>query len=101
MFVYNITTKIAWDIADEWLDWLREQYIPGIMATNLFDEFKVFRLLDQEDHEGPTYTLQFFTTDEDRYLLYLKEDAQGIQQKAFAKWGNQFVAYRTCMQLVF
>jgi hypothetical protein len=101
MFVYNITTKIAWDIADEWLDWQREEYIPEVMATNLFDEFKLFRLLDHEDHEGPTYTLQLFTTDEDRYKLYLKEHAQSIQQKVFGKWGNQFLAHRTCMQLVF
>jgi hypothetical protein len=101
MFVYNITTKIAWDIADEWLDWQREKYIPDIMNTNLFDEFKLFRLLDQEDHEGPTYTLQLFTTDEDRYRHYLAEFAQAIQQKAFAKWGNQFIAHLTCMELIY
>jgi hypothetical protein len=101
MFVYNITIQIAWDIADEWLDWQREENIPRIMATNLFDEFKLFRLLEQDDHEGPTYTLQLFTTDEDRYRLYLKDHAQIIQQKAIAKWGTQFIPHRTCMELVF
>jgi hypothetical protein len=100
MFVFNITIQIAWDIADEWIDWQREVYIPEIMATNLFDEFKLYRLLDQEDHEGPTYTLQLFTTDEERYRLYLKDYSVGIQQKAIAKWGNQFIAHRTCMELI-
>ena len=100
MFVFNITTKIAWDIGDEWLDWQREEYIPAIMSTNLFDEFKLFRLLDEEDHEGPTYTLQLFTTHENRYRLFVEEYAQAIQQKAFAKWGSQFIAYRTFMQQV-
>jgi uncharacterized protein DUF4286 len=101
MFVYNITTKIPWDIADEWIDWQREKYIPEIMSTNMFDEFKLYRLLDHDDDEGPTYTLQLFTTDEDRYRLYVREYAQAIHQKAFAKWNNQFIAHRTCMQLIF
>ena len=101
MLVYNITIQIAWDIADEWLDWQREKNIPDIMSSNLFDEFKLYRLLDLEDHEGPTYTLQLYTTDEDRYRRYLKDYAPAIQRAAFEKWGSQFYVHRTCMQLVF
>jgi hypothetical protein len=100
MFVYNITMKIGWDIADEWLDWQREVHIPEIMATNLFDDSKLYRLLDQEDHEGPTYTIQFITTDEDRYNRYIADFAPALGKKALAKWGDQFIAHRTCMKLV-
>lgn len=100
MFVYNITIKVGWDIADEWLDWQREKNIPEIMNTNLFDDHQVFRILEQDDHDGPTFTLQFFTTDKERYDQYIREFAPALSKKSFEKWGEQFVSHQTCMRLV-
>jgi hypothetical protein len=100
MFVYNITIKVSWDIADEWLDWQREKNIPEIMATNLFDDHRIFRILEQEDQDGPTFTIQFFTTDQERYDQYINEFAPTLSKKSFEKWADQFVEHQTCMRLV-
>ena len=59
MIVYNITIQVSWEIAEEWLIWLQEDQIPEIMATNFFDDYKMYRLLDLKNGKtikDPEYT---------------------------------------------
>jgi hypothetical protein len=100
MIVYNITIKIIPDIEDAWIQWQRQEHIPDIMASGLFTEYKMFRLLEQDDTEGSTYVLQFFAPSIAHYQRYQKEHAGGLQQQSFEKWGNQYIAFRTIMEIV-
>jgi hypothetical protein len=100
MIVYNITIKVNLPIADEWLAWQRQEHIPEIMATKLFDEYKMFLLLEQDEDEGITFTVQYFTSSKERYQKYISAFAPALREKAFAKWGNQFTGFRTIMEAV-
>jgi Domain of unknown function (DUF4286) len=100
MLVYNITLKVENSIAAEWLQWQKDEHIPEVMATGLFDSYKFFRLLEQDETEGPTYIVQYFTTSKERYQQYINEYATGLRSKANNKWGNRFVGFRTLMELV-
>ena len=100
MLIYNITIKVSNSIAGEWLKWQREEHIPEIMCTGLFDQYKFFRLLEQDDTEGPTFVFQFHTSDRKNYDRYINEYAPGLRKKALKKWGEGFIAFRTIMQVV-
>lgn len=100
MLLYNITTKVDNIISEEWLQWQREIHIPEIMATGLFHEHRMYRLLEQDDSEGKTYITQFFTSSEKDYEEYLNHFAPGLREKSFAKWGDQIVAFRTLLENV-
>jgi hypothetical protein len=98
--VYNITTKVRWDILEDWLAWQLEDQIPAVLATKLFDGHRFYRLLEQEEEEGPTFVVQYFTSSEERYRQFMTEFAPALQQQGWAKWGNGFIAFRTVMSLV-
>ena len=100
MFIYNITIKVNNFILDEWMKWQQEEHIPEIMATRLFDEYKVFRLLEQDETEGTTYIIQYFTSEKDNYNIYIKNFAQPLREKALKKWGDGFIAFRSLLQAV-
>jgi hypothetical protein len=100
VIVYNLTMQVDWSIASDWLNWQKTENIPQILRTKLFDAFKIYRLLEQEDQEGPTYTIQFFTSSQENYRKYHVQFAPVLGQKAFARWGNKIVAHRTLMELV-
>ncbi len=100
MFIYNITNKVDNNILQQWLQWQKEEHIPEIMATNLFIENKFLRLLDQDDMDSSTYVVQYFTDTKEKYDKYLNEYAMHFRRKAFEKWGNNFVAFRSLMQVV-
>ena len=102
MIVYNITIKIDPAIEKEWVLWQRREHIPEIMATGLFTESKLFRLLDQDESEGITYVCQYFATNEANYECYVADHAPLLRKKSQQRWGDRFIAFRTeCVKLTF
>ncbi|HXB44286.1 MAG TPA: DUF4286 family protein [Puia sp.] len=100
MIVYNITFKIERNIAEEWLSWQTQEHIPEIMATNLFDDFKMYSLLEQDETEGVTFVIQYFTSSKKRYQKYISTFEAGLRKKAFSKWGSQSTGFCTIMEAV-
>jgi hypothetical protein len=100
MIVYNITIKIEPAIEAEWINWQKLEHIPEVMATGFFTNYKFYRLLDQDEEDGITYIVQYFTPSIENYNKYIQQSAPLLRQKALDKWGNKFIAFRTIMQLV-
>ena len=100
MIVYNVTVKVSADIIDSWIEWQKTEHIPEIMATGLFAAYKFFRLLEQDDSEGPTFVIQYFASSLEKYQEYINTRAQVTREHAIQKWGNKFVAFRTVMETV-
>lgn len=100
MLIYNVTTKVSPQVHESWLEWMKKEHIPEIIATGLFHDYRICRLLDQDDSDGPTYAVQYFTDTLENYHTYLQEHAGQLRQKSFDAFGDQFVAFRTVMQVV-
>ena len=100
MLIYNVTIKVSPTIHESWLEWMKKEHIPEIMATGLFHDYRICRLLDQDDSEGPTYAVQYFTDTLENYHTYLQEHAGLLRQKSLDAFGDRFVAFRTVMQVV-
>ena len=100
MTVYNITTKLDWDILPEWMEFQKTEAIPEAMATKLFEDCKMFRLLNADDGEGPTFVIQYFSSSLENCEYYIFTYAAAGYQKAFDKWGDRFVSFQTLLELV-
>ncbi len=92
--------KVEHSIYDAWLQWYKDEHIPEIMSSGQFTDYKFFRLLDQDEHEGPTYITQFFAPSARAYKKFSEEFAYLLQRKAYEKWGNLFVSFNTVMEVV-
>lgn len=100
MIVHNLTVKVDSRIEKEWLQWQLDEYIPMVMATHLFTTHNFFRLLEQDDSDGSTYVLQYFTDTMEKFQRYMNEHAALLREKELQKWGNNFVVFRTALQTV-
>ena len=100
MIVYNNTIKVNNNILQAWNQWLVEEYIPEIMNTKLFEKYELYRLLEQEDVEGPTFVLQFFSHSINDYKTFLNKYATPLRKKEAEKWCQEFVAFRTILEAV-
>jgi hypothetical protein len=100
MIFYNITTKIDELLAKDWLAWQRELQIPEILATNHFDDHRIFHLLDQDESDGITFTVQFITDSAARYEAFLKDHASRFNHQAAERWQQHFVYFQSSMELV-
>ncbi|MBK7306972.1 MAG: DUF4286 family protein [Chitinophagaceae bacterium] len=100
MIVYNVTIKIANAIHADWLPWIKEEHIPEVIQTGCFTHATILRLLEVDDTEGPTYAIQYFAESKGLYNNYIENHAPIMRQKSFSKWGDQFIAFRSVMQVV-
>jgi hypothetical protein len=100
MFIYNVTIKVDDAIKYEWLNWLQEEHIPEVISTGCFRQAAVLRLLEVDDTEGPTYTIQYQAESKALYNQYIDRFAGLMRQKSFDRWGDKFIAFRSLMQVV-
>jgi hypothetical protein len=100
MFIYNVTTKVSHSIAKDWLHWLKTIHIPEITGTGCFTHAVIHQLLETDETEGLTYTVQYHCESKAQYNLYIEKYAASMRAKAIQAWGNQFIAFRTVMHII-
>ena len=100
MFIYNVTIKIQEPIHEAWLQWLKEEHVPEVLATGCFTNATIVRLLEVDDSEGPTYAVQYVAESKSLYNRYIENFAGILRQKSFDKWGKQFMGFRSLMQVI-
>lgn len=98
--IYNVTIKVEIGIADEWLKWLKQEHIPEILKTNCFNDYKIVKLLDIDDSDGPTYAVQYFAESKSDYNRFVEIYAGKMIQRANEKWSGGFVEFRSVMEVV-
>ena len=98
--IYNVTIRPELQIADDWLQWLLEEHIPEVLQTKCFFDYRVARLLDTDESEGPTYVIQYYAESKADYNRFIELHASDLRKKSFEKWGEQFIAFRTVMEVV-
>src|SRR5882724_2875264 len=100
MIVYNISLKVSAAINTGWLQWQKEEHIPEVMASGCFTDYKFFRLLEQDETDAFTYIVQYTATSVEDYHKYMDKAAPALRKRAIKKWGDQFIAFRTVMEIV-
>ena len=100
MIIYNITAKIEWRVAEEWLQWMQKIHIPEVLSTGCFEKHQFVRLLQVDETDGPTYATQYYAKTLTTYDYYLQHYAPSLRQQIKDKWGERYVDFRTLMQEV-
>ena len=100
MYIYNVTINVEDDIHDAWLDWMRNQHIPDMLATGKFLEAKMSRVMVQEETGGTTYSIQYGLSDSSTLEAYYREDAARLRQDGMDRFAGKFVAFRTELEVM-
>jgi hypothetical protein len=99
MHVCNISFQVDPRIEEVWLHWMNEQFIPSILATQCFSSHQLYELEVTAD-QGPTYTLQLFTTNENLLLKFKENHAVSLFDRLPATWGEQCFHFSSFMKSV-
>ena len=100
MIIYNVTCKVDHACASAWLHWMRNEHIPEIISTGCFTHATILRLLDQDEEDGVTYAIQYHANDRSNYDDYIDHHANTMRKKATEKWRDQFISFRSVMEVV-
>jgi len=99
MLLYNETIGIDHDIETEWLQWVKEIYLPAAMNTGLFVEYKMFKIL-QDDEETISYSIQYFSKSIDHVREYIEVFAPKLMEEHRVRFLNKHVVFRTLLEQV-
>lgn len=100
MIIYNVTINIDADVHLDWLEWMKNEHIPAVMATNMFIENRFARVLSDEPSEGFTYSVQYLLNNIGDYEIYRTLYAPALQAETEKRYKDKFVAFRTLLKTV-
>ena len=97
--LYNVTVKVTKDTSTEWLSWMKSKHIPDVMATGLFVEHKICKILHDEE-DGDTYAIQYLCKNMDDFKAYQEKFAKPLQAEHTERYKDRYIAFRTLMEIV-
>jgi hypothetical protein len=101
MLIYHVTVKVNNAVQEDWVRWMVETHIPDVMCTNLFYEYRLSRLLgEDEDDEDTTYSVEYLCRSFEAYQMYQQMYAPALQQEHAVRYAGKFVAFRTLSHVV-
>ena len=99
MILYNVTVILDEEIQTDWLNWMKGQHIPEVMATSCFVSHRMLKVLDSPN-EGVTYCIQYVADTIENYNQYLQDFAPGLRADFPERFSDKFVIYRTLMEYI-
>lgn len=100
MILYNVTVNIEKAYEQEWLDWMKTEHIPEVLATGLPIENRLLRLLTEVENGGTTYTSQYTFRSMDEYITYQQQYAPALQAKFAERYKDKSVTFRSLLEVV-
>jgi hypothetical protein len=100
MILYNVTIKINKVLEEEWINWMLTVHIPDVMNTGLFVDHKVCKILHDDNDGGVSYAFQYFCKDMSTFQEYQAKHAKALQNDHSDRYNNQYVAFRTIMEVI-
>lgn len=100
MIIYSVTVKIDLDVHNEWLSWMKIMHIPAVLGTQKFVDYKILRILAEDETDGVTYNIQYRAESMSDYFDYLNDFAPHLQKEHTERYKDKFVAFRTLLREV-
>ncbi|MEO6524162.1 MAG: DUF4286 family protein [Mucilaginibacter sp.] len=97
MIILNETIILDPEVHTEWLDWVKAEHIPAIMATGHFTGFRILHVLSSPN-EGFTYCIQYNADSLNHYEAYEQTVASTLKHKHMKTFENKLVVFESIMQ---
>lgn len=100
MVLYNITVNIDSEREEEFIEWMKQEYLSRIMQTGLFYEKRFFRLLQEDNGNGVNFSAQFLAENLEDLEFFQARYADVLSEIIKEKFGSQFVSFRSVLESV-
>lgn len=100
MIIYNVTISVDKDVESDFMIWLKNIHIPEVLDTKLFLEYKLLRMIDEDNPNATTYAVQYSMESVEKFVEYADNYAPALQTKTQEKYGNKVAAFRTLLEVL-
>jgi len=100
MIIYNVTVKVAPEIEEDWVAWMKAIHIPDVMDTGMFLDHKFCRVMNFKEKDGATYAIQYFCESTSVLHKYQVQFAPELQAEHVKRYGEKALAFRTLLEVI-
>jgi len=101
MINYSITYSVDKLIEHEWLAWMHLTFIPTLMESGFFDDYKMQELVHPTPQPGTqTYNLQFVCESRIKLKTYQKEHQSHHQHLIQKRYSDSVISFYTILREV-
>ncbi len=100
MVIYNVTTHVEPSVLEDWLMWMRQNHLPELLATDIFKEIKIFKVVNEQDQGGVSYAIQHIFDSEEKLKHFVKELGPVARKKSEERYGNRILYFETELHLI-
>ena len=98
MYLYNVTIGIDKSVEAEWLIYMRERHVPEVLRTGMFTQARIYRILDDEEAETTSYSVQYMSPSSEMVRKYLETHGPRLIEEHRNKFRDKHVAFRTLLE---
>src|SRR5690242_61150 len=98
MLVYTITVNVEKSVSEDWLLWMKENFLGAIISTGFFERYNIFKVL--HDSDGDTFTFQFYCKDILMFEQFRDEYKAVILQALMDSYPGKVVYFNTMLEEV-
>ena len=79
---------------------MESYYFPFVMEKELFFDYKIYRMLNETENDGLTYSVQFFSDSLEKVNTYLENFAPKIVEAHNLAFRHRHVSFMTILESV-
>lgn len=98
MFLFNITFNIEPTISQQWLKWMKANFVPAVMQTKLPRKSTILKLLTEIENTGTTYSFQFHFKSMEDFLNFEFNHKEQILDRHDMLFRGKFVQFSTLLE---
>ena len=99
MIIYNVTSQVAPEILELWMEWMEKYHLPKVIATNYFEDISILKVrMDQPS--DPTFVVQYKATSKEVLQKYLDKESSFYKDEICQKFGEKVLFFETYLELV-
>jgi len=99
MYIYNVTINVEKEIHERWVQWMKTEHIPAMLATGKFKKALMTQVMVKEPMGGITYSVQYTAESKTELEKYYEVDAANLRKQG-KQFEGKFVVFRTEMQVI-
>jgi hypothetical protein len=100
MMLYNETIGVDKEFETPMISWIKSYYIPEVLKTGLFVEFKIYKVLTQEEENTVSYSVQFFSYSINEILDFINNHSKKLVEEQQMNFKDKHITFRTLLEEV-
>lgn len=98
MIIFNTTYHVDDEIHHDYLNFMRESFIPQALESGFLLDARLARIVSQHNEPGTSYSLQFRVKNNDTLDLWFNCYGKKLTNKLTERFGNKAVGFVTLLE---